>query len=58
MIHNNTGISRLTIDTIRTLSMDAVQKANSGHPGMFSPYLANDTAGDAVRLWAKSTGPI
>jgi transketolase len=23
----------LCIDTIRTLSMDAVQKANSGHPG-------------------------
>jgi transketolase len=27
------GIDRLAIDTIRTLSMDAVQKANSGHPG-------------------------
>src|SRR4051812_26807002 len=27
-------IERLSIDTIRTLSMDAVQKANSGHPGM------------------------
>ena len=27
------GIDRLCIDTIRTLSMDAVQKANSGHPG-------------------------
>jgi transketolase len=27
------SIDRLTIDTIRTLSMDAVQKANSGHPG-------------------------
>jgi transketolase len=27
------SLSRLTIDTIRTLSMDAVQKANSGHPG-------------------------
>ena len=25
---------QLCIDTIRTLSMDAVQKANSGHPGM------------------------
>ena len=24
---------RLTIDTIRTLAMDAVQKANAGHPG-------------------------
>ena len=24
---------RLAVDTIRTLAMDAVQKANSGHPG-------------------------
>jgi transketolase len=28
-----TSIDQLTINTIRTLSMDAVQKANSGHPG-------------------------
>ena len=27
------GIERLSIDTIRGLAMDAVQKANSGHPG-------------------------
>ncbi|MFB3082231.1 MAG: transketolase, partial [Gammaproteobacteria bacterium] len=27
------GIDQLCINTIRTLSMDAVQKANSGHPG-------------------------
>jgi transketolase len=27
-------LDRLAIDTIRTLSMDAVQKANSGHPGL------------------------
>ena len=26
-------LDRLAIDTIRTLSIDAVQKANSGHPG-------------------------
>ncbi len=26
-------IEKLTIDTIRTLAMDAVQQANSGHPG-------------------------
>src|SRR3989440_3027931 len=26
-------LDRLCVDTIRTLSMDAVQKANSGHPG-------------------------
>ena len=28
-----TALDRLCIDTIRTLSMDAVQQANSGHPG-------------------------
>jgi transketolase len=27
------GIAQLTINTLRTLSIDAVQKANSGHPG-------------------------
>ena len=27
------SLERLCIDTIRTLSMDAVQKADSGHPG-------------------------
>ena len=27
------SIDELSINTIRTLSMDAVQKANSGHPG-------------------------
>ncbi len=29
----NTRLDRLCIDTIRTLAMDAVQKAKSGHPG-------------------------
>ena len=28
-----TDIDRLAVDTIRTLSIDGVQKANSGHPG-------------------------
>ncbi|TNE70956.1 transketolase [bacterium] len=28
------SIDQLCVNTIRTLSMDAVQKANSGHPGM------------------------
>lgn len=31
---NKDQIDNLTIDTIRVLSADAVQKANSGHPGM------------------------
>jgi transketolase len=30
----SSDIDRLSIDTIRTLSMDAVQAANSGHPGL------------------------
>jgi transketolase len=29
----DTDVTRLSIDTIRGLSMDAVQKANAGHPG-------------------------
>lgn len=29
-----TDVQQLSIDTIRALSMDAVEKANSGHPGM------------------------
>lgn len=34
MTDNRVDIEQLSINTIRTLSMDAVQKANSGHPGM------------------------
>ncbi len=29
----NEQMDQLSINTIRTLSMDAVQQANSGHPG-------------------------
>jgi transketolase len=29
----NEGLAQLSINTIRTLAMDAVQQANSGHPG-------------------------
>ena len=32
-VREDGSLERLTIDTIRTLAMDAVQKANSGHPG-------------------------
>ena len=32
-VREDGSAERLVIDTIRTLSMDAVQKANSGHPG-------------------------
>ena len=30
---NQSAIDDLCVNTIRTLSMDAIQKANSGHPG-------------------------
>lgn len=41
-------LEQLCINTIRTLSMDAVQKANSGHPGM-----PMGTAPIAHVLWSK-----
>lgn len=34
MSEQKTSIEQLAINTIRTLSIDSVQKANSGHPGM------------------------
>jgi len=33
MATNTTSIEQLAVNTVRTLSMDAVQAANSGHPG-------------------------
>ena len=33
MADSTQTIQQLSINTIRTLSMDAVQAANSGHPG-------------------------
>ena len=43
-----TNIDQLCINTIRTLSLDAVQKANSGHPG-----LPLGMAPAAYVLWTK-----
>ncbi|MCC6381360.1 MAG: transketolase [Dehalococcoidia bacterium] len=43
-----TSLDRLCIDTIRTLAMDVVQKANSGHPG--TPMGA---ATMAYTLWTR-----
>ncbi len=43
-----TDLSQRCVNTIRTLSMDAVQAANSGHPGM--PMGMADTA---FVLWTK-----
>jgi transketolase len=51
-------IEKLAIDTVRTLSMDAVQKAESGHPGtpmalaplgyaLFTKYMKHDPADPA-----------
>ncbi|MFN8625619.1 MAG: transketolase [Candidatus Binatia bacterium] len=34
MVGADTHIEQLSINTIRTLAIDAVQKANSGHPGL------------------------
>ena len=41
-------LDQLCVDTIRALSIDAVQKANSGHPG-----LPLDAAPAAYALWAR-----
>src|ERR687890_2114579 len=30
---DQSSLEKLSVDTVRTLSMDAVQQANSGHPG-------------------------
>ncbi|WP_404455010.1 transketolase [Oceanobacillus kapialis] len=34
MTTTTTSVQQLSIDTIRTLSIDAIEKANSGHPGL------------------------
>ncbi|MDT8860851.1 transketolase [Alkalihalobacillus sp. MEB130] len=44
----NQNVSQLAVNAIRTLSIDAIEKANSGHPGM--PMGA---APMAYTLWAK-----
>ena len=48
ILMSNSSLDKLCADTIRTLSMDAVQKANSGHPGM--PMGMADVA---YVLWTK-----
>lgn len=44
----STDLDRLSINTIRTLAIDAVQQANSGHPG--SPM---DMAPTVYVLWQR-----
>src|SRR5437899_12011284 len=48
MVQNAVDLEQLSINTIRTLAMDAVQKANSGHPGM-----PMDAAPMAYALWTR-----
>ncbi len=48
MVTDQNELDQLCIDTIRTLAMDGVQKANSGHPGM--PMGA---AAMAYALWTR-----
>ena len=47
------SLDQLSIDTIRLLSVDAVQKANSGHPG-----LPLGAAPMAYVLWSRFCGSI
>ena len=35
-------LDQLAVDTIRTLSIDGVQQANSGHPGRADGHGADD----------------
>ncbi len=48
MKNSNNNLDQLCINTIRTLSLDGVQKANSGHPG-----LPLGMAPAAYVLWTK-----
>jgi transketolase len=46
------ALDRLSIDTIRTLSIDAVQQAKSGHPGTpmaLAPLVSRTTPWATVR---------
>jgi hypothetical protein len=49
----DTELDQLCINTIRTLAMDAVQQAKSGHPG--TPMALAPLAGGPMRMWPIST---
>ena len=48
MVTTATSIEQLSINTIRTLAIDAIEKANSGHPG-----LPMGAAPMAYTLWTE-----
>ena len=47
-VHVSDDLARQAVDTIKFLAVDAVQQANSGHPGM--PMGAADMA---FVLWSR-----
>jgi Transketolase, thiamine diphosphate binding domain len=52
-----TDLGQLSIDTIRALSIDAVQQAKSGHPVMLRLRAAERTAAE-IRVRAGSPGRV
>ncbi|WP_394237690.1 transketolase [Niallia oryzisoli] len=48
LLQTKQGIDQLAINTIRTLSIDSIEKANSGHPG-----ITMGAAPMAYTLWSK-----
>jgi len=50
-----TDLDRLAIDTIRTLSMDAVEAAKSGHPG--TPMALAPSPSRSGRSFSATTRP-
>ena len=49
-------LDELAINTIRTLSIDAIQKANSGHPGT-AMDAAPPAAAGKPRVWLHALCP-
>ena len=45
-----TSLDQLSVDTIRTLSIDGIQKANNGHPGNDWTFVGNAGSYSVERL--------